>query len=94
MFELAGEFRIPTVAKSSLFQRLKFLAGQVSDVDSYSSGKAHWIASRAGTFYSVRKHAKHPGGPNALLAEMMNMIGRMRAQARTREDHLLLPTED
>lgn len=69
-------------------KRIRFLAAQLSSRDRYAAEKAYKIAELATIFYSSRKHAKYPGGPKALWAEMTyDLLERIRSQANTRQFH-------
>jgi hypothetical protein len=73
-------------ANASIPRRVRFLAAQLSGRDHYAAEKAYRIAELAQQFYSARKHAKYPGGAEALWAEMTHdLLGRIRSQARSRE---------
>jgi hypothetical protein len=65
--------------------RIRFLAAQLNGLDRDAARYAYKIAAHADIFYSTRKHAKYPGGAEALWAEMvfgfLNVI-KSRAQLR------------
>jgi len=65
--------------------RLRFLAAQMSGLDTYCAEKAGKIAHAAEKFYSARKYATHPGGADQLYTDMrIDLLGRIRSQAATR----------
>lgn len=69
-------------------QRIRFLAAKLNAFDHYAAEKAYKIAERADSFYSARKHAKYPGGAEALWSEMtFDLLGRIKSQAQVRKDH-------
>lgn len=61
--------------------RIRFLAAQMSGPDSYIAEKASRISALAAVFYSDKRHAKHQGGADRLLAEIAyDLPNRIRAQ--------------
>jgi len=69
-----------------ILNRIRFLAGQLSGCDNYAWEKAREIAMLASIYYSARKHAKYPGGSDALRTRMtLDLLGRIRSQAKIRE---------
>lgn len=72
----------------SIVNQLRALAGALNGKDLYAAEKAYQIAELAGTYYSVRKHAKYPGGPAALWAKMAyDLVSTLKSQAKVRDFH-------
>lgn len=64
-------------------QRIRFLAGHLKGFDSYMSAEAGRLEIAASTYFSARKHANEPGGPEMLMQRMRHSLLRsIRNQAK------------
>lgn len=84
--ELLGKNRIPA-PNAHVIQQIRFLASQLSAIDTYAAGKAYDIFDKAEIFYSQRKHWKYQGGTDKLYVDMtFDLLNRIKQQAETRRN--------
>ncbi|MGU3627971.1 MULTISPECIES: hypothetical protein [Comamonas] len=67
-------------------RRIKFLANELMGFDSYITRNASRLASRAGIYFSARKHQTEQGGADGVMREMRySLLRAIRDQAKILE---------
>ncbi|WP_246189111.1 hypothetical protein [Pandoraea anapnoica] len=74
------------VANPSAIRQLEFQYGLMRAHCHYCAEKAGKIATLGKTFYSARKHQKHPRGAEGVLREMHMNLDSIRSWAEVWED--------
>lgn len=71
------------VENPAVLKRLRFQLRQISSLDNYIGEKAGEISELMGIFFSARRHATYPGGPDEVYSRIVHdLFGRIRQRAK------------